>query len=195
MRGRRVELAGGRRHSPWSVRLGGEGAGRIAVLLVALLVACAESVVAQRPQLRPALTLLIILYIALEHPLTTALSLSLAIGYMEDVFSGESRGLVLFATMSAFFIVRALAFRFVGRRFIVMAALGLVMTVAQMLVLFVTEATFGPGRVSVVESTPAFALRLLGAVVFAYPAYYVLKSMEGRFKARPDVLMGRRRHR
>ncbi|MBK8012829.1 MAG: rod shape-determining protein MreD [Deltaproteobacteria bacterium] len=194
MRGRRVELAG-RNRSPWAIRLGGEGAGRASVLLVALLIACAESVAAQRPQIRPGLTLLVILYIALEHPLATALSLSIAIGYVADVFSGESRGLELFATMSTFFVIRALAFRFVGRRFVIIAALGLVMTVTQVLILFAAEAAIGPNRASLLQATPAFALRLLGAAVFAYPVYYLLSAMEGRFKARPDVLMGRRRHR
>src|SRR5688500_9500361 len=132
------------------------------------------------------LATLVIVYFALEETPVSGVFSALLVGYFADVFSGESRGLTSGAMVVAFLIVRLLVARFAGARWMLVTTISLLGTLVVFVVRLIIAFAFGEQPVSWHGAAPALPALVIGALLFGYPAYRLLRWIDQRFLRRED---------
>jgi cell shape-determining protein MreD len=129
---------------------------------------------------------LVIVYLALESSLISGAVLALFVGYLGDLVSGESRGLITASLVLVFLLMRLSVVRMTGARWMVITALAVVGTLLALFFRLAIESVIGPGRSSFAAMSPAFLGLVIGAAAFGYPVYSVLRWIDDRFRTRED---------
>ncbi len=159
------------------------------VLLVvfAALMIVVLSAVAQRPAFRVDIATLIIVYLALERELIAGMLLSLSVGYLADLFSGQPPGLYMASEVMVFLGLRLFVFRIVGSRFLIVTGIGLTSTLVALLLRSIIQGVLGPARPAFSAMAPAWAALLVGPILLGYPIHTALRLIDARFKTREDA--------
>lgn len=131
-------------------------------------------------------TSLVVVYLALESGVVSGAVLALLIGYAGDIASGESRGLVSASAVFLFLILRLSVVRLTGARFLPITAMSVVASVLSLLLRMAIETVVGPGRSTFSGMSTAFIGLMLGAALFGYPCYRLIRSVDNRFRTRED---------
>jgi cell shape-determining protein MreD len=158
----------------------------LAILGVTVLLLSIQSVVLHRTPLASDVATLLIVYLALESGLVTGILLALMIGYAGDLFSGESRGLISGSLVLLFLILRLSVVRLTGSRWIPITAISVLATLLSALLRLGLEGIVGPGRSTLNAMLPALPGLMLGAALFGYPCYRLLRFIDDRFRSRED---------
>lgn len=131
-------------------------------------------------------TSLVIVYLALESRVISGAVLALLIGYLGDLASGESRGLVSASAVFVFLVLRLSVVRLTGARFLPITAMSALAALASLFVRLGIETVVGPGQASFAGMSGAILDVVLGAALFGYPCYRLLRSVDDRFRTRED---------
>jgi rod shape-determining protein MreD len=158
----------------------------LALLAVAALLFAAQNVLIHRTPLVLDAAALVVVYLALESAVTSGAVLALLVGYLGDVFSGESRGLVSASLVLVFLLIRLSVVRLTGSRWIPITALSVVATLLALFIRFLIEALVGPDRSTFSAISPSLGSLVIGAVLFGYPCYRLLRFVDDRFRTRED---------
>lgn len=67
-------------------------------------------------------------------------------------------------------------------------AISVIATTLSFIVRIALEGTFGPGLSTLHAMMPAVPALMIGAVVFGYPCYRLLRAIDERFKPREDAV-------
>jgi cell shape-determining protein MreD len=156
----------------------------LAVVALSWALLAAANVLAVRPTLRPDVAAILVLHLALERSAAGGLALTLVIGYLADVLSGEPRGLVTAALVLLFLALRVMVLRVMGSSLALVAALGALASLTSLLLRLAIEATLGSDRATWSGLAPALPAILLGGAVLAPPVHRVLAAIEARAGAR-----------
>jgi rod shape-determining protein MreD len=155
--------------------------GRIRVALVvvaATILLAVQSVFAREPELRTDIGTLVIVYLAMEHELVSGLVVTLAVGYVADLFSGDPPGLYLASLVIVYLVLRLIVLRIVGSRWFIVTGLSILATAFAILVRLSIEALLGPDEASLTAINPALLATFLMAALGGYPIYRILGFFE-----------------
>lgn len=162
---------------------------RGAVLVgLSVLILAGGTVLARHPTLRPDFAALLVVYFALEHHLLGGLGLTLAVGYVADVFAGESRGLYTSSLVLTYLVLRLVVLRVLGARWFLVTGIAVAGSVLALVFRLLIEAVLGPGRTSLAGLWPAVPAILLGAVLFGYPCFRLLRAVGTRLQPREEPM-------
>src|SRR5262245_61200531 len=114
-------------------------------------------------------TTLVVVYLALESQVVSGSVLALLVGYLGDLASGESRGLVSSSSVMVFLVLRLSVVRLTGSRWLPITAISLVATLLALFLRFAIEALVGPDRSSFSAMSPSIVGLVIGSLVFGYP--------------------------
>ncbi len=168
--------------------------GRLRVALVVIAAAIlltVQSVVAQKPRLRPDVASLVIVYLAMDHELIPGLVVALVVGYVADVFSGQAPGLYMASLVVVYLVLRLIVLRIVGSRWFIVTGLSILATFLGILVRLSIVDVLGPGGVGFRTIGPTLPVAFLVAVLGGYPIYRLLGFCEHGLRAdasRPPAL-------
>lgn len=129
---------------------------------------------------------LVVVYLALESSLVSGAVLALFVGYLGDLFSGESRGLISASLVIVFLVIRLSVVRLTGARWMVIIALSVIGAMLALFFRLMIEEVIGPGHSSFAALKPAVLGLVIGAAVFGYPLYRLLRWVDDRFRVRED---------
>lgn len=174
--------------SPWRRLFGSVRFRLLLIALVATILLTIQSVVARQPTLRSDFATLVVVYLALEQSFGTGLVMTLVVGYVADVFSGEPRGLYMASLVIVFLLLRMVVFRIVGSRWFIVTAIAVLSTLAALLVRLAIESMLGPGEASLADVSPALVATFGVAATFGYPIYRLLRFIEERFRGREEAM-------
>lgn len=162
----------------------------LADLALALLLFVALSVV-RAPVFRPDLATLVVVFLALEHELVLGLSLSAAVGYLSDQFSGLGAGLDAATCVVVFLVLRLFVARIVGSAFVMVTVLSVVATGVAFLVRQLIEMVVGPNQAGLAGLAPALPSVVAGAAGLGFVVYRLFRLVDDRFRPREDFGLGR----
>jgi rod shape-determining protein MreD len=161
------------------------------VVIATAILLTIQSVMAQRPTLRPDVATLVIVYLAMDHELISGLVTTLVVGYIADVLSGDPPGLYLASLVIVYLLLRLIVLRIVGSRWFIVTGLSILATSLAILVRLAIEAFLGPDEASFAAIRPALFFTFLVAALGGYPIYRVLGFFERGLRAdesRPPAL-------
>jgi rod shape-determining protein MreD len=156
------------------------------VLASAMLVIA--SVGAKSPMVRIDVASLVIVYVALEYTLLRGAVAAIAVGYLADLVSGESRGLSMASSVMVFLMVRLLVVRVTGSRWFMVTSVSMFSTAVALSARFLIENTVGPANTTIRAVSPAFASLLIGSALLGYPCYRLFRLVDDRFRPRADTI-------
>jgi rod shape-determining protein MreD len=148
------------------------------VVVTATILLTIQSVLALQPELRADVATLVIVYLAMEHELISGMVVTLFVGYIADVFSGDPPGLHLASLVIVYLVLRLIVLRIVGSGWLIVTGLSILATLFAILVRLFIEALIGPGEASLSAVRPALLATLMVAAVGGYPLYRVLYFVE-----------------
>lgn len=173
-----------RRFSQWGVDSGGLRAASI--LAVAVLLQLLASGLAWRPGVRVDPVALGVTFCALEAGLVRGLLISLGIGYMADLYSGQPRGLWMAGAVLTYGVLRLFVVRVVGARFLTVAVLSALAASVSGVLRTGLEALFGGGvHPGALVDLVVTALASGGV---GFPAFMLFRWASDRFRARDENL-------
>lgn len=147
------------------------------------LLMCLQSTVAKDPAFRVDLTILVVVFLALEHELLPGLVHAVAFGYLADLFSGEPVGLMAFTAASVFLGLRLMVFRVVGSGWLLVTAIGVFATLAALCLRLIVQGILGP-RVYLGALGASLPSLLLGSVFLTFPLYRGLALLDRKLRPR-----------
>lgn len=163
----------------------------MAVLALALVLFLALSVV-RAPTVRPDLATLVVVFLALEHDLVPGLTLSAAVGYLSDQFSGLGPGLDAATCVVVFLVLRLFVARIVGGRPVMVSVLAVVATGLAFVVRQIIEMVVGPNKAGLAAMAPALPSVVLGAAGLGFVVYRLFRLVDDRLRPRESYGMGGR---
>ena len=161
-------------------------------LIMTLILLVVQGVLFGATSFRTDLGALMVVFLALERAVIPGAGWALAVGYLNDVFAGTSRGLYASAYVLVFFAIRLLVAQLAGGRAIFVTAVGVLATALSLACVLVLQRILGPSANTFTGISPALPSLLLGAAVLSYPSYRLLKLVDERFTEPEDDLVFRR---
>lgn len=129
---------------------------------------------------------LLAVFLALESQVVSGAVLALLTGYLGDLASGESRGLVAASSVLVFLLLRLSVVRLTGSRWLMITGISVIAVVLALFLRLTIESLVGPGRSSFDAMSSAFPGLVLGAALFGYPVYRLVRLVDNRFRTRED---------
>src|SRR5687767_11228919 len=148
------------------------------VVVAATMLLATQSVFALEPELRADVATLVIVYLSMEHELISGMVVTLVVGYIADVFSGDPPGLYLASLVIVYLVLRLIVLRIVGSRWFIVTGLSILATFFAIVVRLLIEALIGPDEASLAAFNPALPATFLVAALGGYPIYRVLWFFE-----------------
>ena len=165
------------------LRLESEGLRGASVIGVQLVLLVLGAAAAWRPGLRVDVPVLGVLFCALEFRLVPGFLVSLVIGYLADVFSGQPHGLWMAGSLGSYAVLRLLVVRVVGAQLRTIILLAAVAAASSALIRGVLEDQ--PSRAILARVGAGLA-----AAVLAYPAYRLFLWASDPFREKdPQTLL------
>lgn len=168
----------------WSLRSVLREAATLGLVLALVLIA---SRAALAPKLRLDFVSWAAVYFALERPLLRGLGLTVCAGYWAEVFSGDSRGVAMFATVGMFLLLRLGVVRLIGAGWLAVTSLSVIATLGALVLRWFAQATLGPGAM-IAEAWPRLPGMVLGAALLGYPMFRLMAAIGQRFQVRDDFI-------
>lgn len=179
-----LEPQGGlRAFSRWGLDSGGLRA--LSVLVTAFLMASIAHAVAYGFGVRIDVGALGVTFCALEVGLFRGLALTLGVGYIADVASGQPRGLWTFGAVVGYAVLRLFVVRVVGARAPTVVFLTVVAASAAMVGRAVLQLAT---EVAPTGAMSRALVTLVATAVVGYPAYWMFRFASDRFRPRDETL-------
>lgn len=156
-------------------------------LLIAWGAFLLQSVIAQNPKLRFDLPALFILFLALELEFMAGLIMSVLVGYLADIYSGDPSGLTVTALVLVFLLLRLMVVQLRMTRPFLVLGLGFIASFADLFFKLLIESGVGPDQLTLIGVAPGLVSMAVGALLFSYPLYWGLRRIKHRFKTREDL--------
>lgn len=172
----------------WLAPFEGGRARLIVLLAITWLLLTLQSVAATHPRLRLDLGVLVVIYVALEYAMVRGAVTALLIGYLGDVFSGESRGLMAASMVLVFVLVRLMVVRVTGSRWLMITSISALGVIVRLAFHFGIEAFAGPNRSTFRAIVPALPALIFGTALLGFPVYRLLRLVDDRFKPRDEPI-------
>ena len=156
------------------------------IVLVTVLLLLVQGVAMRSPPFRADVATLVVVYLALEHPIIPGAALAFVVGYLADVFAGTGRGLYGLSMVILFFAVRLPVVRLAGARFPFITFVAVVSTSMSVVIAFSVEQIIGPARASFPSVGSELVPLLISAGCLGYPLYWLLKRLDERLGEQED---------
>ena len=132
------------------------------------------------------LTVLFIVYLALERTFRSGLILALLLGYLTDVLVGTDRGLLMLTMVLVFIFIRFLIIRFQGGKAWFVSWISATAAMMSTTLSLVIEMAFSSQQTAVkLFSLSTFSIVITGAC-FGYPIYRSLRMIDSYFHEPED---------
>lgn len=149
-----------------------------------------QAAAAVNPHLRFDLGALIVVFIALELELVPGLLMTLVVGYLAGLHSGDTPGMTITSLVLVYLLLRLIVVRVRAPQWPLVLGLGLLSVLASLCFRFGLDQLLGKGELHLSAIQGGMYPNLLGALVLSYPIYRGLRAVKERFKTREDLGRG-----